>query len=388
MKIDYFIPFAKPMYFEEVFDELKNVLKSGWISKGPRTIEFENELKEYLGVKYAVAVNSCTAALHLSLVAYDIGVGDEVLLPTMTFASTANVITHVGATPVFVDINSDDLCIDVSKIEEKITNKTKAIIPVHYGGNACEMDKIMELAEKYNLIVIEDAAHSFGTKYKGKHAGTIAHTGAYSFYATKNLTTGEGGLFVTSNEKIAERVRMLSLHGMSAAAWKRYGVNNSWYYDIEEPGFKYNMTDIQAAMGLVQLKYFNMMQEKRDHVVKMYTEGLKGLDGINLLKTEDHIKHANHLFVIKIDHRKTLHRDKFFDELKMKNIGTSVHFIPLHMQKYYKGKYGYNNDDFQVAEKEFEEILSLPLYPGLKDEEVKYIIEKVVEIHDGNKKKM
>lgn len=340
-------------------------------------------MAKWLGVKHAIGVNSCTAALHLALIAYDIGQGDEVITSPYTFCSSANVIVHAGAKPVFVDVG-EDFNINPNLIEEKITEKTKAIIPVHFGGSVCDMDTIMDIAQKHNLVVIEDAAHGIGAKFNGKYAGTFGDVGAFSFYATKNLTTGEGGLFITDDDVIADKVRMLSLHGLSQNAWSRYNKGGSWKYEVHYPGFKYNMTDIQAALGTAQMEKFSGMQELRYKIVEQYNDLLKDIDGIILPEAKVYVEHAWHLYPIRIiESIAGLGRDELIDKLNDKMISTSVHFIPLHLQPFYQNEFGYKAGDFPVAEKVYEQEVSIPLYPSLKDSEVLRIVKAISEIVDS-----
>jgi len=375
-----YIPFSKPYISELEHKYISEVLSSGWLSKGPKTSKFENIMAEWLGVKHAIGLNSCTAALHLALVAYGIGPGDEVITSPYTFCSSANVIVHVGAKPVFVDV-LDDFNIDPDKIEKAITPQTKAIIPVHFGGGVCEMDKIMEIANKHDLIVIEDTAHGLGAKHNGKLAGTIGHVGAYSFYATKNLTTGEGGLFVTDDSEIAEKVRVLSLHGMSQNAWNRYEKGGNWQYSVNAPGYKYNMTDIQAALGIAQVEKFEKMQEKRKQIIDWYKEELEPLtDVISLHKVETNVEHAWHLFPIVIKNPKLINRNEIIEFLNKSGVGTSVHFIPLHLQPFYQSNYGVKRGDFPNAERLFDGEISLPLHPALSQEDVRYVSNKLKEV--------
>lgn len=375
-----FIPYCLPDITDVEIKEVVDTLESGWLAKGPKTIEFEKKFAEYVGAKYAVAMNSCTAALHISLIAADIGPGDEVITTSMTFAASVNTILHVGATPVFVDIDPKTGLIDVNKIEEKITEKTKAIVPVHYAGQACDLDKIYELANRYNLFVSEDAAHAIYTEYKGVRIGYQPQgTVSYSFYATKNLATGEGGMLVTDNKEIADRARVLITHGMSKNAWNRYGKGGSWMYDIEEPGYKYNMFDIQAALGLSQLKRLEEMQNKRQVLVDKYVEGLSDLKGLELQKVNDFTtKHAWHLFIVRVTEEFPLTREELIEYLVRNNVGTSVHFIPVHMMSAYE-EYR-EQSELPNTEKWFSEILSLPLYSTLDVIDVEKVIDAIKSI--------
>jgi dTDP-4-amino-4,6-dideoxygalactose transaminase len=382
-KRDVFLPYYLPDITWEEINEVIATLKSGWLAKGSRTNEFEEIFAEYVGAKYAVGMNSCTAALHISLLAAGIGQGDEVITTPMTFAATANTIIHVGAIPVFADIDNETGCIDPNEIEKKITTRTKALIPVHYTGQACDLDRIYEIADKYGLFVSEDAAHAINTYYKeriiGNHPiGTVS----YSFYATKNLCTGEGGMLVTDNEEIANKARVLVTHGMSKNAWNRYAKGGTWIYDIEEPGYKYNMFDIQAALGLIQLKRLPKMQKRRENIANMYNEAFSSIDAVELPQIANYTtNHSWHLYIIKINSEKlTIDRNRFIEELNNRNIGTSVHFIPLHLMSVYKNRFGYKEGDFPNAEKWFERIISLPLYSTMKDEDVVYVINSVKDI--------
>ncbi len=380
-KRETFLPYAVPLIDDEDINEVVETLKSGWVAKGPRTIEFEKRFAEYTGAKYAVAMNSATAALHIALIAGGVKPGDEVITTPITFAATANTIIHVGATPVFVDVDPETFCIDVNKIEEKITDKTTAIVPVHYTGHACDMDKIRAIAEKYDLFVSEDAAHAIDTFYKGDLIGKKGDCASFSFYATKNICTGEGGMLTTNSEDIAEKARVMSTHGMSKAAWNRYGKGGAWRYDIEYPGHKYNMFDIQAALAKTQMNKLSAMQDRRKEIVKKYKEGFSTLDGIKLPPEADYTTHSWHLYVVRLELDKlTIDRDKFIELMGEANIGTSVHFIPVHLMSYYRENFGYKEGDFPVAENYFDTILSLPLYPKMTDEDVQDVINAVTHI--------
>lgn len=377
-----FLPYCLPHITEEEITETAYALKSGWLAKGPRTMEFENKFAEYVGAKYAVGMNSCTAALHIALAAAGIKQGDEVITSPMTFAASANTILHIGAIPVFADIDTDTGCIDPKEIEKKITPKTKAIVPVHYSGQACDLDKIYEIANKYGLFVSEDAAHALCTQYKGKMIGSgLKGTAAFSFYATKNLCTGEGGMLVTDDKDIAEKARVLVTHGMSKNAWNRYSRFGSWRYDIEEPGYKYNMFDIQAALGLVQLKRLKEMQQRREIIANRYNEALGNIAALEIPKVPSYTSHSWHLYVIKIvQEQLKIDRDQFINELNERNVGTSVHFIPVHLMSAYRNRFGYKEGDFINTEKWFNNIISLPLYSTMKDEDVEYVVSAVRDI--------
>jgi|YelNatPaOPRAMG01_1025707.scaffolds.fasta_scaffold54762_2 UDP-4-amino-4,6-dideoxy-N-acetyl-beta-L-altrosamine transaminase len=382
-----FVPFASPLISDDEIAEVVDTLKSGWLTTGPKVQRFEKEFAQFVGSKYAIAVSSCTAALHLALVATGIGPGDEVITTPFTFVATANVILHVGAKPIFVDIRPDTFNIDVEKISAVITPKTRAIIPVHYAGQPCEMDEIMEIATKHKLLVIEDAAHAIAAEYKGRKVGTIGDVTCFSFYATKNLMTGEGGMVTTNHAELAEKIRILSLHGMSKDAWKRYTATGSWYYEVLSPGYKYNMTDIQASLGIHQLQKLEIFQKRREEIVKAYNQAFAGLDAVVPPFVQPGVKHAWHLYVIKIvPERLKIDRNRFIEALKEEGVGTSVHFIPVHLHPYYREKFGFKRGDFPRAEEAYDRVISLPLYPKMSDEDVGHVIEAVRKVATRYKK--
>jgi dTDP-4-amino-4,6-dideoxygalactose transaminase len=376
-----FLPYSLPLIEEDEINGVIDTLRSSWLSKGPKTAEFETKFAEYVGARHAIGMNSCTSALHIALVSRGIGAGDEVITTPLTFAATANTIIHTGAMPVFVDVDPDTGCIDPANIEEKITDKTKAIVPVHYAGQACDMDEIMKIGKKYGLFISEDAAHAIYTMYKGKMIGGIGDATSFSFYATKNLCTGEGGMLTTNDDELADKARVISLHGMSRNAWNRYGKGGSWFYEIMYPGYKYNMTDIQAALGLCQLAKLEKMQKIRDRYAQMYNAAFESMPGIRLFKNVDGNRHSWHLYVIQVDDKIiNIGREKFIEELAKENIGTSVHFIPLHLHPYYQNQFGYKRGDYPAAEAIFDGIISLPLYPKMKEDDVKDVIGSVTRI--------
>ena len=379
---DIFIPYNVPDITDAEISEVVDTLKSGWIAKGPRTVKFEKEFAEYLGAKHAVAMNSCTAALHVALAAKGIGPGDEVITTPMTFASTANTIIHVGATPILADIDYRTGCIDPDEIEKKITPKTKAIVPVHYSGQVCDLDRIYEIADRHGLFVSEDAAHALWSRYKGRLIGNrLRGTASYSFYATKNLTTGDGGMLVTDDDEIAARARVLAGQGMSQNAWNRYAKGGTWKYDIVEAGYKYNMFDIQAALGLIQLRRLEEMQEKRLKIADRYQKAFGAIDAVDPPFVPEYTTHCWHLYVLRVvPELLTIDRDRFIVELNERNVGTSVHFIPVHNMSLYRNRFGYKESDLPNAQKHFERIISLPLYPSMTDEEVQYVIDAVRDI--------
>ena len=372
------LPFHTPDIGEEEIAEVLDVLRSGWLTTGPKARDFEREFAAVVGAKHAVAVNSCTAALHLALEAAGIREGDEVLVPTMTFAATAEVVAYFKAKPVLIDCVSDTMNLDTNRIEQAITDKTKAIIPVHFAGHPCNMDPILSIAQAYNLRVIEDAAHALPARYNGKMVGSISESTCFSFYATKNITTGEGGMLTTDNPEYAARARMMSLHGLSRDAWNRYSAEGSWYYEILFPGFKYNLTDIAAALGLAQLKKCDRFWKTRERYAALYHEGFRDMPEIVCPQAPSHVQHAWHLYVIQLElDRLRISRNEFIRRLQQAGIGCSVHFIPLHLHPYYRDTCGYRPDDLPVASKLFQRVLSLPLYSKMAEADVAQVIEIV-----------
>src|SRR5262245_36770104 len=376
-----FIPFHRPLIDEDEIQSVVETLKSGWLTTGPKVKRFEEEFARYLGCGYAVAVNSGTAALHLALDAIGIKEGDEVILPTMTFAATAEVVLYFKARPVLVDCQPGTLNIDPMQIETAITSRTKAIIPVHIGGQPCDMGPILELARHYNLKVIEDAAHALPAAYHGKKVGIVGDITCFSFYATKTITTGEGGMATTENPEWANRMRMMSLHGISHDAWKRYTKEGSWYYEILDPGFKYNLTDIAAAIGIEQLKKCDEFWQARQRIAMNYSKAFADLKEIQLPICQNEIQHAWHLFVIQLNSgRLKINRNQFIEALREKEIGTSVHFIPLHLHPYYRDKFGHKPEDFPNASAAFDRIVSLPIYPKMTEGNVRDVIVAVRKV--------
>jgi len=375
-----FLPFSPPAVSEEEIAAVADTLRSAWITTGPKTKRFESEFAQYLGAPAALALNSCTAGLHLALITLGIGPGDEVITTPMTFCSSVNVIEHVGARPVLADIVPDTLTIDPMRVAEAITPRTRAIMPVHYAGHPADMAPLLEIARQHDLYVIEDAAHALPASYRGQRIGTIGDLTAFSFYATKNLTTAEGGM-LTGAPELIERARLLSLHGMSHDAWKRYDASGSWYYEVVEAGWKYNMTDIQAAIGLVQLQRLPTMQQRRREIVARYNEAFGQDDALQIPTERPDAESAWHLYVLRLNlDRLTVDRARFIEELRTRNIGTSVHFIPIHLHPYYRDKYGFQPEDFPVAYREYQRLISLPLHPGLSDDDVQDVIAAVKDV--------
>jgi len=376
-----FLPFAAPLLGDEEIGEVVECLRSGWLTTGHKTKQFEREFCEFIGAKHALAVNSCTAALHLALEAVGVGPGDEVVTTPMTFTATAAVIEHLGARPVFADCEPGTLNVDPAAIERRITPRTKAILPVHFAGQACDMDAIGAVARAHGLPVIEDAAHAIPTRYRGRLVGTLSDITCFSFYATKNVTTGEGGMVVTDREDYAERMKLMHLHGMSRDAWKRYTQQGSWSYEILAPGFKYNLTDIAAAIGIHQLRKCHAFHRRRLHIANQYDAGLAGIPGIALPQVEDREAHGWHLYVIQVDAAQLgVDRNAFIERLVARNIGVSVHFIPLHVHPYYRERYALQPGDYPNAWAAYERIVSLPIYAKMSDEDVRHVIEAVQDI--------
>ncbi len=389
-----FLNFAQADLDDSELAEIKEALDSGWITTGPKTRQFEATFAEAVGAKHGIAVNSCTAAMHLALEAIGLQRGDEVITTPYTFAASAEVIRYFDAKPVLVDVDSHFLNIDPAQIETAITPRTKAIIPVHIAGLPADLDALYALAAQHNLAVIEDAAHAFPTQYKGRMIGSpipqsqfpnpqspIPHAVCFSFYATKTLTTGEGGMICTDNDALAERCRIMALHGISKDAWKRYTAEGSWYYEIIAPGYKYNMTDIAASMGLAQLAKADRMWLRRQQIAERFNRAFAALPHLRVPHDNPTHQHAWHLYMLRLnlDH---LHIDRaqFITELKERNIGVSVHFIPLHVHPYYRETYGYKPEDFPVAYAEFMREISLPIYSKMSDEDVSDVIAAVLDI--------
>lgn len=374
-----FLPYCLPSVGEEEVREVVESLRGGWLTTGPRVKRFEGDFAQYVGAREAVAVNSCTAALHLSLVALGIGPGDEVIVPTMTFCSTANVVVHTGARPVLVDVD-ENLQIDPAAVAKAITPRTRAILPVHYAGLPCDLDEITRIAARHGIPVIEDAAHAVGSGYHGRKIGTHSLATAFSFYATKNMTTGEGGMITTNDQNFADRVRLLSLHGMNRDAWKRYEETGTWYYEVTEAGYKYNMTDIQASLGIHQLRRLDSFNARRREISARYQEAFSSFPELRLPQTVAGREHSYHLYAIQLRPEVTnLDRGTFIAALKQARIGTSVHFVPVHRHPFYSRSFGYTPAMFPMAEKRYEGLVSLPLYPAMSDADVQDVICAVQE---------
>ena len=383
-----FLPFHKPWVAKHEIDDVLATLPSAWPTMRPKTLQFEQDFARYVGAKHAIAVNSCTAALHLSLDALGVGPGDEVITSTFTFAATAAVILHCGAKPVFVDCLPDTLNIDPRQVEDAITLRTKVVLPVHFAGHPCEMDRIVAIARRHRLKVVEDAAHALPAAHRGQRIGTIGDLTAFSFYAIKNITTGEGGMVTTDNTEYAERVAQRRLHGINRDAWKRYTSQGSWHYDITYPGYKYNTTDINASLGLHQLRKSDRFHQVRSRYAALYREGLGQVAEIILPAERPEAEHAWHLFPIRLNlEALSIDRGRFIELLHEEKIGTSVHFIPLHLHPYYRETFGYRPEDFPQALSAYERIISLPLYPMMTEEDVQDVIRAVTRIVTAHRRR-
>ncbi|KPJ58136.1 MAG: pyridoxal phosphate-dependent aminotransferase [Deltaproteobacteria bacterium DG_8] len=376
-----FLIFGSPKIEQEEIDEVVDSLRSGWISTGPKVAKFEALFKDYIGSKHALSLNSCTAGLHVSMIVAGLKPNDEVITTPMTFAATGNSIIHSGAKPVFVDINLPTMDIDPDKIEEKITPRTKAILPVHFAGRPCQMKKIKEIAEKHHLLLIEDAAHALEATYLGQKIGTIGDLTVFSFYVTKNLVTGEGGMITTNNDTYAEKIQIYALHGMSKGAWKRYSDEGFKHYHIIYPGFKYNMMDLQAALGIHQLQRIEKYLMRREQIWQHYDGAFKNLPLETPPPPEENTKHARHLYTIllRLEELKT-DRDTIQQSIYQENIGTGIHFISLHLHPYYQKTFGYKRDDFPNATYVSERTISLPLSAKLTDEDVNDVVKAVTKV--------
>lgn len=373
-----FLPFALPHITTTEIDEVVDTLRSGWLTTGPKTKRFEREFAQCVEAPYAVAVNSATAAMHLALDAIGLQPGDEVIVPVYTFTATAEVVVYFRAQSVFVDVDPLTCNLDPAQLEKRITPRTRAIIVVHMAGVPAEMDAILAIARAHGLPVIEDAAHAFPAKYRGHTVGSIADLTAFSFYATKTLATGEGGMLTTANPQYAERASMMSLHGISRDAWKRYSAEGSWYYEVLQAGYKYNMTDVAAALGLQQLARREWLLERRRSIARRYTEAFSRLAEVETPADPAHVEHAWHLYILRLHlDRLSIGRDAFIQALTQANIGTSVHFIPLHLHPFYRDTYHLKPDDFPAALHAYQRAISLPIYPGMTDEDVEDVIAAV-----------
>jgi len=375
------LPYHQPYIEKEEINEVVETLKSGWLTTGPRTLKFEEAFSDYIGCRHSIGLNSCTAGLHLALAVKGFVANDEVITTTMTFPATANAIIHAGLRPVFVDIEVGTLNMDVSLIEEKITPRTRAIIPVHFAGHPCDMDPIMELASKHKLAVIEDAAHALETKYKNQKIGNLGNPTAFSFYANKNITTGEGGMLVLNDDFLADQLRILRLHGISRDAWKRYGKSGFTHWELHSPGYKYNMADINAAIGIHQLKKVNRFMELRKKYAALYDLAFKQIPELETLQTKEYAEPSHHLYIISLRlEQLTVSRDQFIDAIQSTGIGVAVHYKGLHLQPYYQKECGILKDQFAIATHYSERVISLPLYPLMSIRDIERVIGVVTDL--------
>jgi dTDP-4-amino-4,6-dideoxygalactose transaminase len=380
-----FLPFARPSLGEDEIHEVVETLRSGWITTGPRTERFAAEFVEYVGGRFAVPVSSATAGLHVALLALGVAPGDEVITTPMTFVATLNTVVHCGAVPVLVDIDAATLQMRVEQVAPRITKKTRAILPVHFVGQPVDLDPLLELAGSRGIPVLEDAAHAVGTEYKGRRIGSFPTTSVFSFHPNKNMTTGEGGMIVTEDRGVFERSSLLKFHGMDREAWKRFAKEGSPRYDVAVPGFKYNMMDLQAALGLHQLRRLEGFLEERQRLAARYEEAFRGMDGLLLPQRVPYpSRHAWHLYTPLVDvDRLTISRDRFIEELKSRNIGAGLHYTAAHEFTYYAGRFGWAPGDFPEAHFVSERIVSLPLFPGLTDSDQNDVVEAVREVLAG-----
>jgi dTDP-4-amino-4,6-dideoxygalactose transaminase len=374
-----FIVFGAPQIEEAEINEVLDSMRSGWLGTGPKVARFEEMFKQYTGAEHAMALNSCTAGLHLSMLVAGLGPGDEVISTPMTFCASINTIIHAGATPVLVDCDRESQLIDPQKIEDAITPKTRAIVPIHLAGRPCDMDAICDIAQRHDLVVIEDAAHAIETVYKGRKIGNISHLTCFSFYVTKNVVTGEGGMVTTKNSDYADKIKMYGLHGMSRDAWKRFSDEGYKHYQVVFPGFKYNMMDLQAAIGIHQMERIEENLKRRNQIWQIYDEAFADLPvGLPMGSIEQGSVHARHLYTLMIDKERCgLTRDEFMQRLYQNNVGTGVHYVGVHLHQYYRDRFGYRPEDYPNATWISERTASIPLSPKLTNTEIERVIEAV-----------
>ncbi|MGZ4847495.1 MAG: DegT/DnrJ/EryC1/StrS family aminotransferase [Halobacteriota archaeon] len=382
MKKSNFLVFGSPRIEQPEIDEVVASMKSGWLGTGPKVAQFEQMFGSYKGATYAMAVSSCTAALHLAMLAIDLRPGDQVIVPTMTFAATANAVIHAGAVPVFADCERETMNMDPKEIEKKVSAETKAILPVHFAGRPCDMQAIMEIARKHELRVVEDCAHAIETEKNGQKAGTFGEVGCFSFYATKNIVTGEGGMAITDDKKCADTIKRMALHGMSTDAWKRFNDSGYKHYEVIAPGYKYNMTDMQAAIGIHQLPRVDQYWRKRREIWNQYNQAFADLPVIAPAPVSSTDRHAFHLYTLLLDVEDiNISRDQFLQEMMKRGVGVGVHYVALHLHPYYQ-TLGYKKGDFPNAEWISERTMSLPLSAKLADNDVAHVIASVKDIVD------
>jgi dTDP-4-amino-4,6-dideoxygalactose transaminase len=380
-----YIPFYRTPITRRQISAVVRTLKTGWLTSGPACRAFEEKICEVTGARYAVAVSSCTAGLHLSLLASGIRKGDEVITTPFTFIASVEAILHAGATPVLADIDAESLNVSPTEIEKRVSRRTRAIMPVHIAGLPCDLTSIERIARKHDLRIIHDAAHAFGASHSGRQIGATPDITAFSFYATKNITTGEGGAVTTSSSRIAESLRTLSLHGMDKHAWKRYSKAGSWYYQVRRLGYKYNLSDLNAALGLAQIDDFDRMQCQRSEAAAQYDRELKNVEEITLPERNAESEHAWHLYIIRVDDsRLTIDRDELIDKLTADGVGCSVHFIPVFLHPYYKSELHLSIRDFPNANRAYRQVISLPMFPGIRKSEIRDVanrLQKIISKH-------
>lgn len=375
------IPYGRHWVGPEEQEEVRDTLEQGYLTSGPKVELFENRVREYLGASHTVAVSSCSAALHLALLALGIGPGDEVITTVFTYVATANAILHTGAAPVFTDIDPATYNVDASQIEKKITSRTKALLVVHYAGQPCRMSEIRQIAERRRLFVVEDASHAIGASYRGEKIGAASDAACFSFHPVKNMTTAEGGLVATRLEKVANLIRILRLHGISEDYRARETKTRFEYPQMVHLGFKYNMTDLQASLGLQQLKKLESFEKRRAGIAGFYADSLADLKEVELPQVSPDVEHAWHLFVIRLKlDRLAIDRGQVMKELEVRGISTSVHYLPIHLQPYYKGRFGFKEGDFPLSEKAYESVLTLPLFPKMSDEDARRVVQALREV--------
>ncbi|MCQ9208443.1 MAG: DegT/DnrJ/EryC1/StrS family aminotransferase [Omnitrophica bacterium] len=376
-----FLVFGSPCIEDSEILEVVKVLKSGWLGTGPRVARFEKDFLNYKQSNFAIAVNSCTAALHLSLIASGVGAGDEVITTALTFCATINAILHAGAKPVLADIDPVTMNIDPVRVEEKITENTKALLLVHFAGRPCDMENLCRIAKKHNLKIIEDCAHAIESEYRGKKVGSLGDFGCFSFYVTKNIVTGEGGMVLTKNEEDAARIKMLALHGMTKDAWKRFSDRGYKHYYVTECGFKYNMMDIQAAIGIHQLQRVEQYWQRRRHHWQRYSEAFADMPIVIPAAAPEDTRHAYHLYTILVDKDIVgISRDEFLEEMTARNIGVGVHYLSIPEHPYYQQVCGYDLKDYPHAAQVGRQTLSLPLSAKLNDDDLDDVISAVKDI--------
>ena len=365
------IPYGRQWIDEKDIQTVGDVLRSDWLTTGPKVAAFEQAFADYVGAKYAVAVSSGTAALHTAMFAVGIGPGDEVIVPPITFVATANAVVFQGGTPIFADVQEDTLLVNPRMVAEKITERTKAVIGVDYGGQPCDWDSLRQLADDHNIFLVADACHALGAQYKGRKVGTLADMTVFSFHPVKHITTGEGGMITTDDPALAARMRRFRNHGIDADHTRREE-QGTWYYEMKDLGYNYRITDFQCALGLSQLKKLPMFLERRRHIARTYDQKFASFKGIKRLSVAPDVTHSYHLYVIRVEDR-----DRLFSVLREQGIGVNVHYVPIHLQPYYQKKFGTEKGLCPVAEYAYQKILTLPIFPGMKDVDIEKVVDEL-----------